>query len=649
MLPTFVITLREGVEASLIVGIIAAFLVQEGRRDALNRVWLGVGAAVVLCVAVAIGLEAVGSSLPQKEQEGMETVIGLIAVAAVTYMVVWMRAHARNLKGALQDNARSALASGSAGALIAMAFLAVLREGFETSVFLLAVFQDATNTTAAGTGAVLGLITALVIGYALYKGGLRINLQKFFRFTGVVLALVAAGLFAGAVHTAHEAGWWNALQAHPIDLSSIVAPGTVRGALLTGMLGLQPSPTTGEILAYFLLVIPMLLFVLWPTGRPKRSQPSKAVRGAATATLLLVAALVVTSCGSSSKDAAGGKGSKAIAVTLSSNGCTPVDIKTASGPTTFNVTGGGDGSVTEFEVFDGSRILGEVENVTPGLKRSFALTLKAGDYVLSCTGGSQEPTGKLTVTASNGAEVKASADEAAAVKAYRGYVERQTALLVTTTKTFTDAVIAGDLAGARKAYAPARIPYERIEPIAESIGGLDPAIDAREGDVPKKRWTGFHVIEKSLWVDNTTKGMAPVARKLQRDVVKLNRVAKTVDIEPAQVANGAVALLGEVSKSKITGEEERYSHIDLVDFEANVQGARAAYEIVAPLLRADKPDLAKEIASQFTAVDGLLKPYRTGDTFKSYTTLNKSDTRSLSRGIDALAEPLSQVPAQIVG
>src|SRR4051794_33438857 len=171
MLPTFVITLREGVEATLIVGIIAAFLVQEGRRDALNRVWLGIGAATVLCIAVAVGLNAVGSALPQKEQEGLETVIGLIAVAAVTYMIVWMRAHARELKGALQEGARSALASGSAGALVAMAFLAVLREGFETSVFLLAVFQDATDPGAAGAGAILGLVVALMIGYALYRGG----------------------------------------------------------------------------------------------------------------------------------------------------------------------------------------------------------------------------------------------------------------------------------------------------------------------------------------------------------------------------------------------------------------------------------------------------------------------------------------------
>jgi high-affinity iron transporter len=646
MLPTFVITLREGVEATLIVGIIAAFLVQEGRRDALNRVWIGVGAATVLCIAVAVGLDAVGSALPQREQEGLETVIGLIAVAAVTYMIIWMRSHARGLKGALQANARNALASGSAGALVAMAFLAVLREGFETSVFLLAVFQDATDPAAAGLGAVLGLVVALAIGYALYRGGLRINLQRFFRVTGVVLALVAAGLFSGAVHTAHEAGWWNSLQGNPLDLSGFVEPGTVHGALLTGMLGLQPNPTTGEILAYLLMAVPLLLFVLWPTGgRPKRPARTTLARGAATAGLVLTAGLLLAACGGGSGGSAKGKH---VAITLNDNGCTPVDLQLAAGPTTFDVTGGGSGKVTEFEVFDGSRILGEVENVTPGLERSFSLTLTAGDYVLSCTGGSQEPTGKLTVTGDAG-QPKASAAEDSAVTAYRGYLERQTTDLVDRTEVFTQAVIAGDVAGAKKAYGPARVPYERIEPVAESIGGLDPAIDAREGDVPKAKWTGFHVIEKALWVDGSTKGMAPIARKLQADVEKLNRVVKTVEIEPAQVANGAVALLGEVSKSKITGEEERYSHIDLVDFEANVQGARAAYEIVAPILRDKQPDLAERVATEFADVSKLLAPHREGDGFVSYEALDESDTRVLSQGIDALAEPLSQVPSQIVG
>lgn len=275
MIPTFVITLREGVEASLIIGIIAAFLVKEGRRDAMRQMWLGIGVAVVLCAGVAVALRVIGQDLPDKGQESLETVISLIAVAAVTYMIVWMRRHARGIKAQLQGEAASALAAGSTMALVGMAFLAVLREGFETSVFLLAAFNDSTDTTAAGAGAVLGLLAAVAIGLGLYRGGVRINLTRFFRFTGLVLVFVAAGLLATAAHTAHEAGWINGLQGQAIDLSWLVQPGTVSGSLLTGMLGLQPSPTVIEVSAYLLYAIPMAVYVLWPQGmrvRPRRDR-----------------------------------------------------------------------------------------------------------------------------------------------------------------------------------------------------------------------------------------------------------------------------------------------------------------------------------------------------------------------------------------
>jgi high-affinity iron transporter len=277
MLPTFIIALREGVEASLIVGILGAFLVKEGRRDALGRMWWGVAAAVALCLGVAVVLRLIGESLPQRQQEGLETVIGLVAVGAVSYMIVWMRRNSRGLRSALQGNASAALASGTTAALVGMAFVAVLREGLETAVFLLAVFQDTPNPASAGTGALLGLVLAVAVGWALYRGGVRINLSRFFRVTGVVLVFVAAGLFSTAVHTAHEAGWFDAMQGQALDLSAVVQPGTVHGSLITGMLGLQPRPTVGETLAWLLYAVPVALYVVWP-DRWRRSRRER--RGA---------------------------------------------------------------------------------------------------------------------------------------------------------------------------------------------------------------------------------------------------------------------------------------------------------------------------------------------------------------------------------
>lgn len=267
MLPTFVIGLREGLEAALIVGIIAGFLGAQGRRDALRQVGLGVGAAVVICLVVGVVLEVVTAELPQAAQEGLETVIGLLAVAMVTYMILWMRRHARGMRAELESATAGALARGSTGALVAMAFLAVLREGFETVVFLLAAFQASTSPLLAGGGALIGILVAVALGYGIYRGGVRLNLARFFTVTGAVLVVVAAGLLMTAAHTAHEAGWLDVGQDRALDLSWFVRPGTPISSLVTGMLGIQPFPTVVEVVVWVLYAVPLLAYVLMPTRR----------------------------------------------------------------------------------------------------------------------------------------------------------------------------------------------------------------------------------------------------------------------------------------------------------------------------------------------------------------------------------------------
>jgi len=255
----------------LIVGIVAAFLRQQGRGDALRWMWLGVAGAVVLCGGVAWALHVAEENLPQREQEQLETVIALAAVGMITWMVVWMRRHSADLKGDLQYRASLALVEGSAIGLVVMAFLAVLREGLETAVFMLAAFQQSDRPGLTGTGALLGVAVSVVLGYLIYRGGVKINLSKFFRVTGVVLVLVGAGLLAFAVHTAHEAGWWNLLLDRAVDLRWIIDPGSVQSALITGMFGIQPEPTWGELLAFGLYAVPMTIYVCRPTREPSRA------------------------------------------------------------------------------------------------------------------------------------------------------------------------------------------------------------------------------------------------------------------------------------------------------------------------------------------------------------------------------------------
>jgi high-affinity iron transporter len=271
VLPTFVIGLREGLEAALIVGIIAAFLAQQGRRDALRQVWIGVAAAVVICIGIAVALQAISSDLPERGQEGLETVVGVLAVGMVTYMIIFMRRNARNLKGELEGAAASALASGSARALVVMAFLAVLREGFETAVFLLATFGASGDATTSWLGAVIGIGLAAAVGYGIYRGGVRLNLARFFRITGLLLVVIAAGLVMTAFHTANEAGWLTAGQIQAFDLSWLVRPGTPVSSLVTGVLGIQPVPVWIEVAAWLAYLVPMALIVAWPARRQRRS------------------------------------------------------------------------------------------------------------------------------------------------------------------------------------------------------------------------------------------------------------------------------------------------------------------------------------------------------------------------------------------
>jgi iron uptake system component EfeO len=340
--------------------------------------------------------------------------------------------------------------------------------------------------------------------------------------------------------------------------------------------------------------------------------------------------------------------STTVKVEIDDEGC-PAKLTTKAGPNTFKVSNtGSSGDVSEFEIVSGSRIIGEIENIAPGLNGEFSLTLKPGTYATKCPGGSEHSTGKLKVRGTTA--TKLSSEGKAAVDQYRAYLVAQTAELVAATKTFTDAVDAGDVDAAKAAYPAARLPYERIEPVAETFGDLDPEIDAREGDVPAKQWGGFHRIEQALWVDGSTAGLDPeVTSELNEHVERLQNLVKDVELQPAAIANGSVELLNEVSSSKITGEEERYSRIDLVDFEGNVQGSQAAFEAVKPILVKKHPALANDIDAKFAAVTAALAPYRTGATFVAYTDLTSDDTKALSTVIDALAEPLSKVGKQVVG
>jgi high-affinity iron transporter len=262
VLVAYLIMLREGIEAALIVGIIAGYLKQTGRGRWMSSVWLGVCLAVAICVVVGVALDLTSGEFPQRQQEVFEGAVALVAVAILTSMVFWMKKAARSIKRELHRSVDDALRPGDrqGWALVGMAFLAVGREGLESVFFLLAIFQQSTGL-GVPAGALLGVLSAVAVGVAITYGGMRIDLRRFFRWTGAFIILVAAGLLAGAVRAFHEAGLWNGLQGQAFDLSGVLPADGVVGTLLSGLLGYQDTPTVGEVLAWAVFLVPaMVLF-----------------------------------------------------------------------------------------------------------------------------------------------------------------------------------------------------------------------------------------------------------------------------------------------------------------------------------------------------------------------------------------------------
>jgi iron uptake system component EfeO len=365
-------------------------------------------------------------------------------------------------------------------------------------------------------------------------------------------------------------------------------------------------------------------------------------------------ALMACACGSSGSSASGPPGSHTVKITISDAGCTPAKVTAPSGEFKFVVQNSGSSKVTELEVLNSQNIiLGERENIVPGLGTAFSLTLQPGDYTLNCPNGSSTPQATLHVT---GGRVSVTTGPAAgllrkATVGYQNYVIGETANLLAATGEFATALRAGNLERAKQLFGPARIHYEAIEPVAESFGNLDPEIDARVNDVADPaQWTGFHRIEQILWVQNTTAGTGVYATKLLADVTTLYHRVQTLTYQPAQLANGAVELLNEVANSKITGEEDRYSHTDLSDFQGNLQGARTAFELLAPALRrSGNAKLVVIIEQRFADVERTLDTYKRPTLlgFALYGALTGADRLQLAREVDALAEPLSTVAAKV--
>ncbi|WP_166906197.1 iron uptake system protein EfeO [Mycobacterium sp. DL440] len=375
------------------------------------------------------------------------------------------------------------------------------------------------------------------------------------------------------------------------------------------------------------------------------------------ATAAVLAGISMSACQAKEADSgsASGDGAKSAQITVdaSDTECKLSGTTATTGASTFVVTNSGD-KVTEFYVYgEGERVMGEVENISPGLKRQLIVQLsQPGTYQTSCRPGmvGEGIRGNFVVSG-EAVQVDTEGKFKEAADSYKRYVLSQTDALIPSTEAFVAAVKAKDVAKAKSLFPTTRTYYERIEPVAESFpDDLDPRIDLREADLEEgQKWTGFHALEKQLWVTGLQPDADALADQLLADVKELEAGVKAPDwkIDSTQIAGGAQGLLDEVAMSKISGEEDIFSHTDLWDFKANVEGSQTAVASVRPILDERNAELGKRLDARFADVEKLLEKYREGDGFVSYDKVTEPQRQELSRAIDALSKEVSQVQGVI--
>ena len=393
--------------------------------------------------------------------------------------------------------------------------------------------------------------------------------------------------------------------------------------------------------AKYLSVVTLAALVALTACQPPESKKSEPAPSAASGAASQAAASAPA--GETPRNADG-----SISVAVNDHACEPMQITVPSGQTVFQIKNDSTRKL-EWEILKGVMVVDERENIAPSLSDKMTITLLPGEYEMTC-GLLTNPRGKLIVTDSG---FKDTTDEAALEKLaqplgeYKKYVQGEAKELVTKTEAFVAAVKAGDIDKAKSLFASTRVHYERVEPIAELFNELDPAIDAREDDFkdgPKDaNFTGFHRIEHALWVEKDVKGVQTVADKLLEDVKKLQTEIDELNFPPTKVVGGAAALIEEVAGSKITGEEDRYSHTDLSDFQANVDGAQKIVDLFRTPIAEKNKALLDKVDANIKQVNGILAKYKTADGFADYGKLTKADRNALQVPINALAEDLSQL------
>ncbi|GHI03803.1 iron permease [Streptomyces cellostaticus] len=661
--PSFLIGLREGLEAGLIVSILVATLVRAGARSRLPQVWTGVLAAIAVAMSFGAVLTFTAASLSATAQEAFGGTLSVIAVAFVTAMVFWMRRSARSLSGELKEKVTGALAMGS-GMLILTSFLAVGREGLETALFLWTTARAAGESAGPLTGAAIGLVLAAGLCWGLYRRVLKINLTRFFTATGAVLIVIAAGVLGYGLRDLQEGGVLPGGTAYAVDLSGSVDAGSWYSTLVQGVFNLTPTMTWLQVTAYVVyLAVVMTLFVRGvrtttpepaadrpapepKAARPPRRRPVWVIPAAVVAVPALIAALVVAFA----RPKPAGDQTVAVSETECGKGFTAPK----PGRQTFQMHNTGS-KTSEVYLIDPatSAVYGEIEGLAPGTTRDLVATVAGGTYAWRCVPTDGKAVTSTAVRVSGGGAAKpvvpvSAQDLAAPLKAYKTYVEQGLATLVTQTKTLDHDIEGDHLDRARTDWLTAHRTYASLGAAYGTFEDFDQKINGRPDGLPDgvqdKDFSGFLRLEHGLWHGESADDLRAPAQQLADAAAGLDKAFPTQDFDPGDLPLRAHEILENTLQFELTGDTDQGSGTGLATADANLAGTRELLTVLQPLLAGRAPKLHPTVDADIARLQKLLDAAHHGSSWTPVDRLAATDRQSINGATGQLLEDLAPVP-----
>ena len=676
--PSFLIGLREGLEAGLIVSILVATLVRADQRSRLAQVWTGVLAAIALSLSFGAVLTFTAANLPTADQEAFGGTLSVIAVAFVTAMVFWMRRNARNLSGEIKQKVAAALAVGS-GTLVLTSFLAVGREGLETALFIWTTAQTAGSSTGPLIGAAVGLVLAAGLCWALYRRVLKINLTRFFTWTGAGLIVIAAGVLGYGLRDLQEGNVLPGGSAFAFNLGGSIDASSWYATLVQGVLNLTTEMTWLQIVAYAgYLALVMTLFV--QGVRPAKPTPAAAEPAAADAAepaapaeaaapaaapasgavrrprwLVPTAVVAVPAVVAGAVIAtSSGKPAASATVTVSQTACGQGFTTPKPGQQVFQMRNTGSQTSEVYLINPATNaVYGEVEGIAPGTTRALTATIGSGDYAWRCVPTSGSAVTSATVHVSGGTTVPAviplaAADLDAPLAQYKAYVNAGLATLVPETQRLAADLRGGNLAAARTDWLTAHLEYSALGAAYGTFDEFDKEINGRADGLPlgvnDPGFTGFHRLEYGLWHGQSAPALTAVADQLVTDVTGLQKAFPTQDFDPTDLPLRTHEILENTLQFELTADTDEGSGSNLATAQANLSGTEELLTVLRPLITERSPQLLATVDADISRVSALLAAQHTATGSTPVQQLASITRETLNGAVGQLLEDLSPIP-----